>query len=402
MKFAHIADCHIGGWREPRMRDLGIKAFSIAIDRSIEQKVDFVIIAGDLFNTSLPNIDHLKETVDKLKELKDSETPCYVIPGSHDYSPSGKTMLDVLEKAGLFKNVCRGEPENGKLKLRFTQDPKTGAKITGILGKKGMLDKKFYEDLIHENLEAETGFKIFMFHTLLTEFKPKDLEKMDSAPLSLLPKGFDYYAGGHPHFVMHKIEENHKNICYPGPIFPNSFSELEKLGRGGFYIYDEGKIIHQPIELKKVESFKIDCENLSAEQVEEKLRLDIKNKDFKDTIVTLRFAGKIKYGKVSDIDFSLLMEQVYDNGAYFVMKNTAKLSTPDFEEVKIDVNSVDDIEASLIQEHIGQSELYDKDIEKYMIQELLNVMNISKIEGEKNQDFESRVKENCFKILLER
>ena len=34
-----------------------------------------------------------------------------------------------------------------------------------------------------------------MFHTALTEFKPEELDSMESQPLSLLPKNFDYYAG---------------------------------------------------------------------------------------------------------------------------------------------------------------------------------------------------------------
>ena len=48
------------------------------------------------------------------------------------------------------------------------------------------------KELDLKNLEEEEGFKIFMFHTALTELKPKNLERMDSAPISLLPKGFDY------------------------------------------------------------------------------------------------------------------------------------------------------------------------------------------------------------------
>ena len=47
-------------------------------------------------------------------------------------------MLDVLEHAGLAHDVARGEelPDN-RIKLFFTIDNKTGAKITGMIGKKG-------------------------------------------------------------------------------------------------------------------------------------------------------------------------------------------------------------------------------------------------------------------------
>ena len=73
MKFAHIADCHIGAWREPKLRDISTQAFIKAVDLCIEKQMDFILIAGDLFNTSLPAIDKLKTTVTKLKQLKDTE-----------------------------------------------------------------------------------------------------------------------------------------------------------------------------------------------------------------------------------------------------------------------------------------------------------------------------------------
>ena len=140
MKFAHLADCHIGGWSDLKLKELNMKVFSKSIQECINRDVDFVLIAGDLFNTALPSIDLIKETVLHLKKLKDSEIPCYIIPGSHDYSPSGKTMLDVFENAGLVINVVKFNDN----KLEFTED-KSGVKITGLFGKKAGLEKGYYE-----------------------------------------------------------------------------------------------------------------------------------------------------------------------------------------------------------------------------------------------------------------
>ncbi|MBI2140227.1 metallophosphoesterase, partial [Candidatus Woesearchaeota archaeon] len=57
MKFAHMADCHIGGWRDPKLRLVNAEAFQKAAAVCIEKNVDFILIAGDLFNTSLPPMD---------------------------------------------------------------------------------------------------------------------------------------------------------------------------------------------------------------------------------------------------------------------------------------------------------------------------------------------------------
>jgi len=396
MKFAHLADCHLGSWREPKLKELNSRAFEKAVDICIKEKVDFILISGDLFNTSIPSIDVLRETVVKLKKLKDLNIQVYTIAGSHDFSPSGKTMLDVLEQAGLVKNIAKATEENGKLRLIFTKDNKTGAKIAGMIGKKGMLEKSYFKAIDKESLEREKGFKIFMFHTALDELKPKELEKMDSAPISLLPKGFDYYAAGHVHVRMEKSLSGYKNIIYPGPLFPNNFSELEK-ETGGFYIYDNGKIEFKPINIINVHAVEIDCNHKVPEQITSEVLSKIQNKEFLNTIVLLRLYGTLESGKTSEIDFKEIFNQLNEKNAYFVMKNTNKLETKEFEEVKVSTSNIEEIESNLIKENIGQIEINMP--EEKLIYNLMRVINTEKEEGELNRDFEERLKKELNQVF---
>jgi DNA repair protein SbcD/Mre11 len=403
MKFAHFADLHLGSWRDQRIADISTRAFLQALETCKSENVDFILISGDMFNTSLPAIDCLKDVVSALKNLSDSNIPVYIIAGSHDFSPTGKTMLDVLENAGLLINVMRGEVIDNRLRLKFTIDSKTGAKITGIIGKKGMLGKAYYENLAKENLESETGFKIFMFHTSLSEFKPADMEKMESQPLSLLPKGFDYYAGGHVHYVFSKREPGYGLIAYPGPIFPNNVSEIEKLKYGGFYIVEASdkdiKYMHILIKLYSVVSFCFDCNHKDASEVEGRAISNLKNTDLKDSIVTMRFWGKLKSGKPSDINFKPIVDFCYENGAYFVMRNSSALTAEEFEEVKTSASTVEDIERSVISEHVGQIKCFSPEAEVETASALLNALNIEKEEGETTSDFEKRVRDDVSRLL---
>ena len=397
MKFAHLADCHIGGWRDPKLKNIGARAFEKAIDSCIEKSVDFVLISGDLFNTSLPSVDGLKTVVKKLKELKDKKVGVYIIAGSHDFSPSGKTMLDVLESAGLFINVAKGEEIEGKLRLNFTVDSKTGAKITGLLGKRGGLEKSYYEELLKEELEKEEGYKIFLFHSLLSELKPKELEKVDSQPLSLLPKNFNYYAGGHPHIVKDASIEGYGRIAYPGPLFPNNFRELEELGNGGFYIVDDDKVEFEPVQIYNTSHIKVDANHKTSDQVRDEIMEQIKGKEFNDTIVTIRVSGVLESGKPSDIKFKDIFEKLYEKSAYFVMKNTHALVSKEFEEIKIDAHNVEDMEERIIKEHIGQIKV---DVDEVKVtKELMHILSVSRDEGEKVADFENRVKGEMEKVL---
>ena len=401
MKFAHMADCHIGSWRDPKLRDISTIAFNKAIDRCIEENVDFILISGDLFNTSLPRIDNLKTVVGTFKKLKDKNIPVYIIPGSHDYSPSGKTMLDVLEQAGLFVNVVKGEEVDGKLKLNFTVDKKTGAKITGMLGRRYSLEKEYYKNLILDNLEKEDGYKIFMFHSGIDELKPEDMQNIITQPLSLLPKNFNYYAGGHVHIVKDTKIDGYGLIAYPGPSFPNSFSELEKLETGGFYIVENNVLKWEPIQVYNIFKIIIDCNQKNPEQIYDGLVNEIKDKEFNDTIVLIRLFGSLSSGKPYDIDFKEIFAMLYDKSAYFVMKNTNALTTKEFEEIKIDTKSTEDAEAAIIKEHLGQIKLKYLDInkEEALIKDLMNLLSTEKQEGETNPDFEKRVKDEVSKVL---
>lgn len=402
MKFAHLADVHIGSWRDPKLKELSTIAFMKSIDLSLAENVDFILIAGDLFNTALPSIDQIKAVIRKLKEVKEKGVGVYFIAGSHDFSPSGKTMLDIIEEADLGVNVTKGEiTDEGKLKLLFTRDKKTDAKITGMIGKRGMLEKTYYEDLDRNSLEAEKGFKIFMFHTALDELKPEDLKDMPSSPASFLPRFFDYYAGGHVHIVKHKNLEEHgyKNLIYPGPIFPANFAELEKLGIGGFFLYDNGEIIRKEVKIKDSVSLTVKIDNKTVEET--KLLLDEKLSalDVKDKIVLLRVHGSLKSGRSSDVDFNSLFEHLYERGAYFVMKNTSKLISKEFSEVKLSHASSDELEDKLVKEHLNQIENnFDDEFE--ITKSLLKVFSEEKHEGEKVSDYESRVKKDADSVLI--
>ena len=401
MKFAHMADCHIGAWRDPKLKDLSIDAFVKAIRISIDHKVDFIIIAGDLFNTALPGIDNLKTAVKSLKELKEKNIAVYIIPGSHDFSPSGKTMIDVLEEAGLVINVVKGHVQEGKLHLHFTQDEKTGVKITGMLGKRGILEKSYYEKLDHESLEKEQGKKIFIFHGPIRELMGAENSPMEAYDLSYMPKGFEYYAGGHVHIIKEYSDSNYKKVVYPGPLFPASFSELEKLGCGGFFIYDNGRIIREEINIKNVFTVKIDAENKSPEEVEKTIYEKTAKKEFVNTIVLMRVSGKLKTGKTSDIHFKEITSDIYSQGAFFVMRNTNKLISEEFEEIKIDEKTVDDVEDSLIKEHLQQIKVsgFTSEKEYAVTKELIHIFEQEKHEGEKVYEYDERVRKDADKLL---
>jgi len=401
MKFAHLADAHLGSWRDPKMRDLSTRAFIMAIDDCISKQVDFILFAGDLFNTSLPALDILKTVTGKLKQLQQQNIPFYAIPGSHDFSPSGKTMIDVLEKAGLLVNVCKGEvdPETKLLNLKFTTDPKTQTKLTGMLGRKGMLDKIYYENLDLEPLEQESGYKIFLFHTTLSELKPKHLQKIDSQPLSFLPKNFSYYAGGHIHHPTQHHQANYGLFTYPGALFPNNFQELEKYSHGGYFLVENNQPQFIPIKPLNHLSIKMDCSHKTPDLITFDILNPLNNQDLTNTLITIRLTGTLQQGNVQDINFKQIYHQLQQQNAYFIMKNISQLNTESFEEIQIYSSSPEQIEEEIIKEHLQQIKLFPLTTELTLTKDLLQSLNTQKKEGETAKDFQNRIQDNLNHLL---
>ena len=189
-------------------------------------------------------------------------------------------------------------------------------------------------------------------------------------------------------------------ITYPGALFPNNFKELEKFNHGGFYLlnYSDNKLTHQwiPVKIKDVLSFSIDINHKDLLEIEKELNA-IEKEDIKDKIITIRLSGVLENGKLSDIKLREAIENLYGEGAYCVLKNTAKLTTKEFEEIKVDSGNVDEIEEKIIKAHIGQVKL-SIDEEK-ATHALMRVLSQEKLEGEKNFDFESRLLKSAIKIL---
>ncbi len=386
-----MADLHIGGWADPKMKEVNMETFRRAIAICMEEHVDFILFAGDVFNTAIPQIDLIKEATAILRTLKEACIPVYVIPGSHDFSPSGKTMLDVLENAGLLINVMRFADGD----LQFTINQKTGAKITGLLGRKGGLDRIDYQNLRKEPLEKEEGFKIFMFHTALEEFKPAGLEDMEAQSVAALPKNFQYYAGGHVHYI-YKAQYGGGILTYPGALYPNNFKELEEYHRGGFFIVD-GHLNMKRIDIPVVDvaSFSFDGTGKTAFQLQEDMELKLSQASISGKIVLLRLTGTLRSGKPSDIDF----KRVYSllSSAYFVMKNSNFLQSQEMEGVKVETGTIEEVEAKVVEAADSGISLFSQ--EKEFIVALMSVLDKEKAEGEKVADFERRVLDDAFKVV---
>jgi len=410
-KFSHITDCHLGSWRNPKLRDLNMQAFERSILISIKEQVDFILITGDFFDVNIPQLAPVKKAVEIMKHARDSGIPIYMIYGSHDFNTANISMIDILHSAELFIKPTEFEFNTDSIILKFFVDEKTGAKITGISGRKVGLDKEIYERLDKQKLESEDGFKIFLLHKGIQEILPLNLQFRDSIPISLIPKGFDYYGGGHIHKRVEKKMDS-SIIAYPGPLFGSTFQDLEETAKGetrGFYIisFDKQIIDCKFIEINVAEILykEIVSQKWNSERLKNEITRNISELEVKDKVVLIKVKGKL-LGKRSNIDFGKFSSDISKRGALLSFININTLSTDETSSVAVQSNNKLDIEREIFHESVKNfqtestlsnklknqinSKLTGKAGENISIS-LLDVLRNEKLENENTSTYDDRI-----------
>lgn len=408
-KFAHMSDIHIGAFRQPELKALLLEAFDAAIDRCIRERVAFVLLAGDIFDSNIPDLSSVRRAAKKMKEAEDSGIRFYAIYGSHDFSPNYSSIVDVLDGAGMFTKAESMSTANGRTVLKFVSDP-SGPKICGISGRKLSIDSEFYASLDRAPLEAVAGFKIFVFHGAVEELKPPSLEKMEAMPVSYLPAGFNYYAGGHVHSHRAESLPGHKNVVFPGPLFATDYSELLQLSRGeerGFYIVDfdddVSEIEFVPIRVCDVVELHYSAHGKTSNQVSRELSVLATEAQVGGKVVLLTVEGELSDGKTSDIDFFAIRRRLAASGPAIVLSNYSHLTSREQAKPPDQPRPVQTTEKETFEREIANVKSEEPELRGQkgvsLALDLMRALKEGRKENENKGSFEDRTANTGFEIL---
>lgn len=388
VRFAHFADCHLGGWRQEELQALNFLSFQRAVERVIVEKPDFLLMAGDLFDSAYPPIEILKETFAEFKKIKDAGIPVFLIAGSHDFSASGKTFLDVLEKAGFCVFIDKFEvQEDGKIKLLPT---KFGELVLfGYSGKKSGME---IDDLRKVYFDSVYPLSIFAFHSTIKDVVGDiPMESMNKEDLPLA----NYYAMGHIH-QRFETRLGNSVFVYPGPIFPNNFQELVDLKSGSFSMVEidgsktKTESILLPVKDVVFQEIKLDNGLIATEEI----IAVIDRLNLKDKIFLLKLTGTLIQGKTGDIRFNEIEDFVTKKEAYSFLRNISSLKVQEA-EMEISADHKEDIEERIIEEY---SKKNPADFNK-VLNSLMHSLSIEKNEDEKEVIYEKRLFDDLIKVL---
>jgi exonuclease SbcD len=211
-KFIHAADIHLdspllGLQRYPgapyeEIRGATRRALENLVDLAITEGVDFILLAGDLYDGDWKDYNTGLFFVSRMAKLREAGIKVFIVAGNHDSASS------------LTKHLRM--PEN--VKMFFEREPETvvcqeiGAAIHGqSYRSKAVTDdlSANYPDRIHEL------FNIGLLHTSL-DGRPGHENYAPCSLGALISKGYDYWALGH----VHKREVIFEDpwVLFPGNI----------------------------------------------------------------------------------------------------------------------------------------------------------------------------------------
>lgn len=97
LSFIHTSDWHLGhiyrklGARAAESGDWRFEAAQRVFDLALEKSVDFIVVAGDVFDTGTPSEPVIQRAVEL---LRDAPVPTYFISGNHDPLAEGSVWLN--------------------------------------------------------------------------------------------------------------------------------------------------------------------------------------------------------------------------------------------------------------------------------------------------------------------
>lgn len=234
MKILHLADLHIG----KRVKELSLiedqryileEIFTIA-DR---EKVFAVIIAGDVYDKSVPSAEAVTLFDEFLTRLSEAGKKVFVISGNHDSAERIAFASSLVEPSGVyfsrtFSGGIRGVPlSDGEVKANVFLLPfLKPASVRSVYGVEAQTYTDAMREIISRTEIDKEDINILVTHQFVTGAVESGSEEMSVGGINNVDitvfDPFDYVALGH----IHKRQSMRGGrVHYPGTPLKYSLSE---------------------------------------------------------------------------------------------------------------------------------------------------------------------------------
>jgi exonuclease SbcD len=220
MRFIHTADIHLdsplrGLSSYPdapaeRLRTATRDAFHNLVSSAIDEQVDFVVIAGDVYDGDWKDFNTGLFFVRQMGRLRQAGIPVYLLYGNHDAESEMTRGLELPDNVHVFPSRKAETFRIEELKLALHGRSFKVASTT--------------ENLLPSYPEPVAGWlNIGVLHTAL-EGNSEHAKYAPCSVAELQAKGYQYWALGHVH--EHWIQRGDTTIAYPGNLQGRHIREL--------------------------------------------------------------------------------------------------------------------------------------------------------------------------------
>lgn len=242
-RFLHFADCHLGYWQynqRERYNDFG-RAFVNVVDTARAEKVDFVLLAGDLFHKRSIEALTLNQAMSGLERLKAAGIPCIAVEGNHELAYhdeklgwvemlAARQLLTLLQPK-LVDGVLQLSPHHNRQGAYI--DPLPGLRVFGLRYYGAVTDKmvQMYAEQMAKLPRDGIEYTIFVTHAGVEGVLPEQ-GGLSLRQWSVLRPWVDYLALGH----IHKPYDFEEWIYNPGSLECCAINETAWPERGYFLV----------------------------------------------------------------------------------------------------------------------------------------------------------------------
>lgn len=313
MKFIHTADIHLGksfsflGDKGSLLRDAQMETLEKIADLAQSESVDFVIIAGDLFESNEVSSRLVRKTAEILKSI--NPIPVLVSPGTHD----------LLDEGSVYR---RKEFQGPNIKVFGIDGTLINVKDAAIHGRANDTKQGSVHPLIELRSDPKAKFNIAVIHASVEiEGKANPYDYLVSTK-EIATSGMDYIALGHWH-RMNEFSTKGVTAWYCGSPEATKFDEADKAGH--ILLVDLGKKI--TVESKKVGQYEwVDkIIDVSTTPPGDLLNSEIEKIKGEKMLLRLQLTGTLPSG--CEVNANLLEDEFSDSFFYFEV-NTSKLGYP--------------------------------------------------------------------------
>ena len=238
--FIHAADLHLGSpFQGLAMKDASVaeifidasrKAFTTLVDQAIERKVDFLLVAGDVYDGDWKDNKIGLFFNREVARLGRAAIPIFLLKGNHDAE-------SVITRTITLPQNVREFPVNKP--GTFTLDH-----LKVALHGQGFAERSATENLALAYPPPRPGwFNIGVLHTSLTGREPHAPYAPCSAE-DLRSRGYDYWALGHVH--EYEVVAENPLVIFPGNLQGRSIREQGAKG-AVLVTVEDGRITHERI-----------------------------------------------------------------------------------------------------------------------------------------------------------